>query len=294
MGVPSADAPPRAAAVEDRACGSTTLPMPSRLVALDLDGTLLDHDCTLPAGHARVVGELMRDGVQVALVTGRPLLTTRWVHTALRLTTPMVCFNGGWIGHPGKSPLATSLLDEAEVREVVAALADEGGTICCYPDADVWLIDRETPHTARWRQLYDTQITHAPERIHAWSGTSCKVMFVAEPERLAGAARRACERFAGRFHVVVSQNDRFEVSRAGVTKEWGLSRLAAHLGIAREHVWAVGDAANDAEMIAWAGHGCAMGNAPDAIRRVARHILPSITARGLCALPTLMARYGDA
>lgn len=267
--------------------------MPPRLVALDLDGTLLDHDCTLPAGHARTVAELLAAGVQVALVTGRPLLTTRWVHQALRLTTPLVCFNGGWIGYPDRPPFASSMLDEAEVREVVEALADEGGTICCYPQADVWLMDRETPHTARWRELYNTQITIDQERIHAWRGRSCKVMFVAEPVRLAVVAERAMERFGGRYHVVVSQNDRFEISGAGITKEWGLSRLAAHLGVAREHVWAVGDAANDVEMIAWAGHGCAMGQAPERLRRSARHVLPSVTARGLCALPGLLARFAD-
>lgn len=265
-----------------------------RLVALDLDGTLLDHDSTIPAGHGRTVRELVQSGVHVALVTGRPLLTTKWVHAALGLRSPVVCFNGGWIGHPEGEPFASSLLNEVQVREVVSVLAGAGGVICCYPRADAWIVDCETAHTARWREFYRAGIEVDAARIHAWQGPSCKVMFVAPPPRLAEVAAMAMARFAGRYHVVISQEDRFEVSPVGVTKEWGLSRLAAHLGVAREQVWAVGDAANDAEMICWAGHGCAMGQAPERLRRLARHVLPGIAARGLCALPTLMARHADA
>lgn len=264
-----------------------------QLVALDLDGTLLDHQGGLPAAHARTVAELLAAGVQVALVTGRPLLTARWVHRALNLRTPLVCFNGGWVGYPECAPLAASVLEEAEVREVVAALVDQGGTICCYPRADEWLVDEETSHTAHWRERYDTQITLDRARIHDWRGSSCKIMFVAVPERLSAVARRLQVRFAGRYHVVVSQDDRCEISRVGITKEWGLSRLAAHLGVAREQIWAVGDAANDAEMITWAGHGCAMGDAPERLRGLARHVLPSASARGLCVLPGLLARFAD-
>lgn len=264
--------------------------MPTRLVALDLDGTLLTEGSELPAGHERAVHDLRAMGVEVAIVTGRPLLTTRWVQERLRLRVPLVCFNGAWVGHPDAEPLAQSVLREEEVRDVVGELAGEDGAICCYPRADEWIMDREIALTRRWREVYQAPIGVDAARIADWRGPSCKVMFVADPERLALVAARVRARFADRFHVVISQSDRFEVSCRGVTKEWGLVRLAAHLGIAREHVWAVGDADNDREMVAWAGHGCAMGQAPESLRRIARHVLPGITARGLCVLPGMLTR----
>jgi len=263
--------------------------MAKTLVALDLDGTLLDEASVLPAGHERVVAELRHQGIEVAIVTGRPLLTARWVHARLGLQTPMVCFNGGWLGYPGGEMVAACSLSEQDVRAIVAALADADGAICCYPDASTWIMDQEIPLTARWRSLYGAPITIDRARIHAWQGPSCKVMFVADPARLGLIAAQLHARFHGRFHVVVSQEDRFEVSPAGITKAWGLHRLAERLGVAQPEVWAVGDAANDLEMIRWAGHGCAMGQAPEAVRRAARHVLPGIHARGLCALPDLMA-----
>jgi Cof subfamily protein (haloacid dehalogenase superfamily) len=263
--------------------------MTARLVALDLDGTLLTDDSELPAGHERAVRELLASGIAVALVTGRPLLTTRWVHDRLGLRTPLVCFNGAWVGHPHAEPLAASDLAEADVRELVAELAAEEGAICCYPRADRWVMDREIALTARWRERYGAPIEIDPGRIADWRGPSCKLMYVGDPRDLALIAARVRARFPGRFHVVVSQCDRFEVSRAGITKAWGLERLAAAIGVARADVWAVGDADNDREMVAWAGHGCAMGHAPASLRDLARHLLPGIAARGLCALPALIA-----
>jgi Cof subfamily protein (haloacid dehalogenase superfamily) len=261
------------------------------LVALDLDGTLLDDESRLPAGHARATRELAALGARVAIVTGRPLLTTRWVWKELGLPTAVVCFNGTWVGLPGQAPLASIPLSQAQARAVIAALREFDGAICGYPDCDTWIMDREIAHTRRWRAFYGVDIPVVPERFTDWTGPTWKVMFVADPEAMRAIAPRLHARLAGDFHVVLSQPDRIEILPPGVSKDWGLRRLAESLGVAREDVWAVGDADNDREMIAWAGHGCAMGQAPERIRAIARHRLPSIEARGLCALPTLMARH---
>ena len=58
--------------------------------------------------------------------------------------------------------------------------------------------------------------------------------------------------------------------------------------MARADVWAVGDADNDREMVAWAGHGCVMGHAPESLRRLAKHVLPGIREEGLSQLPALV------
>ncbi len=266
--------------------------MPARasgeLVALDLDGTLLESADQLPREHAAAVAELLDLGVQVALVTGRPLLTTRWVWQALGLRTPLVCFNGGWVGLPGQTPLAAQPLAEAEVRRGIKGMHGLEGAIAAYPDEHTWLMDREIAHTRSWRELYQVSIEVDARRFAAWSGPSWKLMFVCAPEHLAVAEPRLREGLGDTHQVVVSQEDRIEVLPGGITKAWGLERLARHLGIARERVWAVGDAENDREMISWAGHGCAMGQAPFSLRAIARHVLPSCAMRGLTALPALL------
>ncbi len=260
------------------------------LVALDLDGTLLTEDSRLPEGHARAVRELTSLGATVAIVTGRPLLTTDWVWRALGLPVPVVCFNGSWVGTPGRTPLACAALSESEARAIIAELRAFDGAICAYPDVHSWVMDHEIAHTRRWREYYGVPITIEPARFDAWQGSTLKLMFVAPPAAMASIAPLLHASLGKRFYVVLSQEDRIEILPRGITKAWGLERLARHVGVARDDVWAVGDADNDREMVAWAGHGCAMGQAPPGLKRLARHVLPSIQARGLCALPTLIER----
>lgn len=264
--------------------------MRKRLVALDLDGTLLTEDSRLTAGHERAVGELKRMGCEVAIVTGRPVLISAWIWRRLRLTTPLVCFNGGWVGWPERPAIASLRLEQPDVQDILRALDGQGGVACGYPDERSWWMDRYAMETAGWKERYGADIQIRPEDFAPWNGPSFKVMYVADPARIPMIARHLRATFGRRFHVVVSQPDRLEVLPPGISKVWGLEKLAAHLGVLREDVWAVGDAANDIEMVAWAGHGCAMVHCPDALRRVARHILPGIHARGLCALPHLMQR----
>lgn len=260
------------------------------LVALDLDGTLLTEDSRLTAGHERAVRQLQRMGAHVAIVTGRPVLTTEWIWRRLGLTTPAVCFNGGWVGMPGQAPIAALRLQEADVRDILHALHGQGGVACGYPDERSWWMDRYALETAGWQEKYGTTIEVRPDDFVAWHGTSFKVMYVGDPERMPSVVKHLRATFRGRFHVVLSQSDRLEVLPKGISKVWGLERLAARLGVDRQDVWAVGDAENDIEMVAWAGNGCCMGHCPDSLRRVARHVLPGIHARGLCALPGLIAR----
>ena len=261
------------------------------LVALDLDGTLLDYGSTLPMGHEHAVRELHRQGILVAIVTGRMVLTARWVWNRLALTTPLVAFNGGWVGMPDHAPFALAMLSGADARAIIAELRAFDGAICGYPDALTWLMDREIPTTARWREIYGVDIRIDPAPFVTWQGPSHKVMFVTTTQQVPAVVTHLKRHFAGRFQVVVSQEDRIEILPGPVHKAWGLERLARHLGVAREHVWAVGDADNDREMIAWAGHGCVMGQAHHSLRGIARHVLPGVQARGLCALPALIARH---
>jgi Cof subfamily protein (haloacid dehalogenase superfamily) len=260
------------------------------LIALDLDGTLLTEDSRLTAGHERAVAQLRRQGAHVAIVTGRPVLISAWIWKRLRLDTPLVCFNGGWVGFPERKAFAALRLEQADVRDILEALEGQGGVACGYPDEKSWWMDRVAMETAGWGDRYGAAIQVRPGDFAPWQGPSFKVMYVADPKRIPTIAKGLRAHFGRRFHVVVSQPDRLEVLPQGISKVWGLERLAGMLGVPRSHVWAVGDAENDIEMVAWAGHGCAMGHCPDSLRRVARHILPGIHARGLCALVPLVAR----
>jgi Cof subfamily protein (haloacid dehalogenase superfamily) len=260
-----------------------------RLVALDLDGTLLGYDCSLSPVHAQTIIELRQRGVLVAIVTGRPVLTTRPVWERLQLDTPLVAFNGVWVGWPEK-PLMTRPLSQDAVRRIVSHLPGAEGTINVYPDEHRWVMHRFTAQTESFPTLYDTPIEVDPAIEHNFVGQSYKVMFIASPERIPAIAANLKKALGGDYHVVVSQEDRLEVHHKNITKAWGLEQLAKHLDISREEVWAVGDAMNDEEMLIWAGKGFAMGQAPDALKRHAQAILPPINEDGLKGLLEIISK----
>lgn len=264
--------------------------MRPRLLALDLDGTLMSYDNRLPTGHARAVRDIRRLGVTVAICTGRSLKTTRWIWETLGLRSPLVCFNGSWVGLPDRAPIAQAVISGDEVQELLGELAHRDGAVCCYPDPQSWVMSRELPRTQGWSQLYGIDIQVDAARLRAWSAPTFKVMYVDEPSIVRAVADRLVVRFGRRFQVHISQEDRVEVLPPHVNKAWGLAHLAAHLGVDRTDVWAAGDAENDRDMLTWAGHPCVMGQADDGLMDLARHRLPSVEARGLCALVPIIER----
>ena len=257
------------------------------LVALDLDGTLLDHHGHLSEGHVRCVERLRQRGHQVVIVTGRPLLTARALHARLRLASPLVSFNGGHVGVPDGAEWSRAGIPPAVIARVREALRDEPCSLCIYPEPDCWIMDRVIPQTEGWSRRYACAIRIDERAVAGADRPSIKLMVVADPACIGRLVVRLREVVGARCEVVASQDDRIELMPRGVTKASGLQLVAGRLGFHREQVWAVGDADNDVEMVAWAGHGCAMGRATPRLRAAARHHLPSAPERGLCALPLL-------
>ncbi len=258
------------------------------LIAFDLDGTLLDADCRLPAAHADIVERLTAHGIAVCLATGRPLLTVRGIYRSLALHHPLVCFNGAWIGHPIDGVSVEHPLERAEIAAACDLLADLPGSICLYPEPDRWLVHRFTDRTRGWPELYGVPISEAPEMLAEPPERSSKLMFVCEPEDTEAAHAALRARLSDRLHITASQVDRIEVTRGGVDKGSGLRELLAHLDIPPERAWAVGDGHNDLEMLAVAGRGLAMGHAPRAVRAAADDVLPPIQEAGLTRLIDLI------
>ncbi len=107
-----------------------------------------------------------------------------------------------------------------------------------------------------------------------------KVLFMQEPERTREVFREITA-FVGARATVVQSHARFvEVNPLGADKGNALAWLAAHYGIARENVMAIGDQHNDVTMLQWAGFGVAMGNASLEIQAIADHVAPSVEEDG--------------
>ncbi len=275
---------------------------PVRLLALDLDGTILGPDRVISPRVRRAIEDARLAGVIVTLATGRMYRSTLPFAWALGITAPIVCYQGAYVREV--APAVSGNGTGTGTAAAAEAAGDSGGRLLYHRtmagttarDAIRWSRDRGfDPHVnIHDRLIMETGATSAedyerlagigaqfvPDLLAAVRGPVTKVLAVGPaplPERSLADARLA---FEGRAQVTVSHPEYLEWNAPGVTKGRGVRWLARYLGIAPGQVMAIGDQYNDAEMLAEVGHGVAMGGAPEAVRAAARHVTAPFESDG--------------
>jgi Cof subfamily protein (haloacid dehalogenase superfamily) len=242
-----------------------------RLVATDIDGTLIHHDGRL---SARTVDVLMSLPVPAVLVTGRPLRWLRQIYDQMPEPLPAVCANGALVYDPDTDevlradPLSVELLVDVtkRLREVVPDIAlavevDDGRSFF-YEEA--WPVGWTGEHHLVRVLSTPEELTSAPAvKLLARSASSA-------PDEFYELVSRTLGETAETTHS--SSSALVEISAAGVTKASGLAWLCEREGIAPEQVLAFGDMPNDLPLLTWAGHAVAMANAHPAVREVADEV----------------------
>jgi Cof subfamily protein (haloacid dehalogenase superfamily) len=248
--------------------------LPFRLVASDIDGTLIHDDGTLGASTLDVIHALP---VPLVLVTGRPVRWLRQLYDQMPEPVPAVCANGAVVYDPHTDeilradPLSVDLLLDVTKRlreavpDVALAVEVEEGRKFWYEKA--WPV--------RWESDTDAvRVLASPEELT--SAPAVKLLARSAsygPDEFAELVSRTLAGFAETTHS--SKSALVEISAAGVTKAAGLAWLCERQGIRASEVIAFGDMPNDLPMLAWAGHSVAMGNAHPAVRAVADEIGPT-------------------
>jgi HAD superfamily hydrolase (TIGR01484 family) len=236
---------------------------PPRLVASDVDGTLLGADDRPGERLLAVLGRMRAAGVPLVLATGRP---PRWilpVCDAIGMRGLCVAANGAVLWDAGTDEvLAAAEFDRDTLAEVIArlrvALPAAGLAVERVPRPGVAEFCCEPTYEHAWPQSDHVEIPAAELAAEPAVKVLARRRGVAS-DVLAAAVRAELGELVD---VTFSAGGGLvECSVRGVTKAHGLAQAAAHLGVTAEEVLAFGDMPNDLEMLRWAGHGVAMGNA---------------------------------
>jgi Cof subfamily protein (haloacid dehalogenase superfamily) len=242
-----------------------------KLVASDIDGTLIHDDGGL---SPRTVAAIAALPVPFVLVTGRPV---RWLPQLYdQMPTPVtaVCANGAVVYDPVEdqilvaNPLSTDLLLDVSKRlreavpDIALAVEVEDGRSFWYEEA--WPVRWETvPHQVRVLTTPE-ELTSAPAvKLLARSANH-------EADAFYELVSHTLGEIAETTHS--SSTALVEISAPAVTKAAGLAWLCERDGIDASEVLAFGDMPNDIPLLAWAGHGVAMGNAHPAVRAMADEV----------------------
>jgi len=252
-----------------------------RLVALDLDGTLMGEDQVISVRARRAIATAQERGVTVTLATGRMYDVTRKYARALNLTAPLICYQGGLIqASDSETPIYRATMERALVREMLDWQRERGWHLMLYAGDEVFVVEQKYPE-AFYRLLVGERVAWVDDLYTILEQHEpVKFIVVAEATEADRIEIEMRERFRGRMEVMRSHELFVEGNPLGVSKGDALERLAAHLGIPQGQVMAVGDQGNDAPMIAWAGVGVAMGDGSMAAQAVADWVAPPLAEDG--------------
>lgn len=255
---------------------------PYKLVATDLDGTLLHDDNTVSARTREALAAAAGAGAAHIIVTGRPAPWTRHILDDLGYDGLAVCGQGAQVYHAGEHRLLTSVtLDRPLARLALSKIEAETGPLALAAAQDG--LDGSILLGPGYRAGARTGV-FTEDRALMWASPLNK-LYIQHPEldddALTELARAAV---GGLVDVVMAGEGTVEILPLGLSKATGLSLAARRLGVKAADTIAFGDMPNDIPMFGWSGHGVAMANAHDELKAVADEITASNEDDGIAVV----------
>lgn len=259
---------------------------PVRLLALDIDGTLVGDDLVLRERTLAAVRAAVHRGVRVSIVTGRMISSALRFAEELDLRDPIVGFQGALI-RAMPAPSSTRVGRLLAHRPLPAETARDAVRWCREHGLDPhvnhlerFIIREDDPNAEDYSVFLGARAELVGD-IEAWiERPVTKVIAVGEEPVPLDSLEPARRLFAGRAEVTVSHPRFIEWVAPGVSKGWAVRWLARRAQVPLSQVMAIGDQLNDLEMLAAAGHGVAMPSAPAAVRAAARYVAPPLAEEG--------------
>lgn len=267
--------------------------MPIRLIAIDIDGTLLNSRGKIPVANRRAVDDAVGAGIDVLLATGRTFHHAKPVADVLSDQVVLIVSNGALVKDRGGATLDSRLLDRHTARQVIATtrpvrygaalIFDRTGPRQYLFENIDWQRPNCRGYYARNRQFMtevtplESGLTEDPVQIAFTGG-------VRDMQRLADFLRQ--QPVARDLSITLTEYDDrdfslLDVTVEGCSKGSSLASWCASRHIDATDVMAVGDNLNDREMLEFAGVPVVMGNAVEALKVLGWHVTSGYDDDGL-------------
>lgn len=253
-----------------------------KLVAFDLDGTLVGRDLVLRPRVRRAISRMHEAGVRGCIVTGRMYRAAVSFARELRFDAPLVCYQGAAVVDPLTDVVLRDLpLDSETVASIADVVERDRMHLQLYRN-DEYYCEQRNRFSDLYAQLSGSQPVIVPSLREAFAySPATKAVVIDEPERAATYVERLRASLGDRAYVTRSYPEFVEILNPRVDKGEALRFIAAHLGIDLRDVAAVGDSWNDVRLLEAAGFAVAMGSAPPELRDVADAVVSDVAADGV-------------
>lgn len=254
-----------------------------RLVAVDLDDTLLDSGLKISPECRQSLTEVRKMGVHITLATGRMFCSARPYALELEMDVPLITYQGALV----KNAVSEEVLYFCPVPcdlgyRAAREVREKGFHYQTYYDDRLYM-ERLTPEGEAYARLAGVEPVIEPALLD--------LIKTREPTKIviinndAGRLRQLQAYLTGKLgpvaHITLSKPNFLEVMNPEATKGKALQKVAEYLGIDRSEVMAIGDSYNDLDMLTWAGIGVAVGNAHEEVKAAADFVTASNDEHGV-------------
>ncbi|ACA53851.1 sugar-phosphatase [Clostridium botulinum] len=246
-----------------------------KLIALDMDGTLLNNKKTISRENKEAIKAAISKGSKVVLATGRPLKGIEKYLKELDLINNgdyAIAFNGALVQETKTGKVLYENNMTKEDLKILYKLSKE-------LDVDIHFLTIDecyTPKLNVYSQI-ETTLNNIPLNIIDFDNVPdhlkiIKIMFVGSEEKITEIIKLVPKEFQEKYNVVRTASIYLEFLNKDTSKGYGVERLCNILNIDKKEVICAGDAENDIHMIEYAGLGVAMENAYPQVKKVANYI----------------------
>lgn len=260
------------------------------LVAVDLDGTLLNDSKQVSERTADALKCLPSMGVKVVIASARPPRSVRQIYKSLNLDTWQINYNGALIwDEPAQTPVFHRPLAKGVARRVIDDARFLFGHVQVTCEIlDKWYTDRFDPtNTTETGRLFKPDVI-APLDTFC-DGQVTKLLFLGDSKTVSTLEYAIAQAHQDDVTVVRTDDHLIQVMDRRVSKAVALQVVARHYDVKLENVMAIGDAPNDVGMLQVAGVAVAMDNAHKLVKKVAHWVAPSNNDHGVHAA---LVKYG--
>ncbi|MFI3284615.1 MAG: HAD family hydrolase [Erysipelotrichaceae bacterium] len=252
-----------------------------KLAVFDIDGTLYDHkhQCIYESS-IKAIKNLKKQGVKIVIATGRPHFS---VNDELFAVEPdyLIGFNGHIVLNQENQIISSMRLDGEEVHKIYQHTVDhkwpaifkfeDACYIYEYGDAFVWIdLMKDAYEIFKFKKnQFDRHLSSPPVNI----------IVNTTPDQIE-ELRVLCPN----ADIIKGDGSDFEILRKGVNKSTGIEVIMQELKIDWEEVFAIGDSSNDKEMVSKAKYGCAVGDAIDELKAIAKYVTKPISEDGIAEI----------
>jgi hypothetical protein len=261
----------------------TLPPSGIQLVAMDVDGTLLNSRKDLPAGAVDVFAAARRAGLRLSLITARNVCSVAELARTLHPTGPHASSGGALItGNSGRPVYKRHGFTREEVRQVVE-VCRRFNLITFVDGSSRFLVEKGDDDLPQWHSPFYPCPPELRQDILAnlhFTPLKITIHTVNHPDGVEKAFKELAQSSSD-FNLTTSESNSFEITHHGVNKGLALREIAAITGIPLRHIMVIGDSPNDLAMFHEAGLSVAMANALPEVKQAADRLAPSNDEAGV-------------